>query len=104
MLKIEAQFMGGNMLEIVAYAALPVYLLMLLAICAFCGERRTIVVSRKKGEDPDDSGELFNDLTDPARSYLAYNLHHDDSMSDDSSSGWDDATPMGDDMTSGFDD
>ena len=79
---------------------LPVgYILGMIALAVFFGGgggNRTIANGRR---DDDDVVGVFDDVTDPARSYLIYNIHHDDSIGDDDSYDWDDS-PLGDDMSS----
>lgn len=61
-----------------------------LAACFGGGEN-----SRANVDDRmDESGpvELFDDVTDPAQSYLIYNVHHENSIGDDNSDDWDDST------------
>lgn len=52
-----------------------------------------------KRRDDDSTDVIFNDITDPAQSYLIYNIYHDDSIGEDSSFDWDDSS-LGDDMSS----
>lgn len=79
---------------------LPVgYILGMIALAAFFGGgdgNRTIANGRR---DDDEVVGIFDDVTDPARSYLIYNIHHDDSIGDDDSYDWDDSS-LGDDMSS----
>jgi len=76
------------------------YFMGLIALVVFFGgggeSSRTIVNGRR---DDDDVVGVFDDITDPAKSYLICNIHHDDSIGDDSSFDWDDSSTM-DDMSS----
>ncbi|MGE4194363.1 MAG: hypothetical protein AB7E51_13305 [Pseudodesulfovibrio sp.] len=79
---------------------LPVgYLVALIALPIFFGGGGSDQTKTIRHRDEEGPVELFNDVTDPARSYLIHNVNHDDSIGDDSSFDWDDS-PFGDDMSS----
>ncbi|SOB60050.1 conserved protein of unknown function [Pseudodesulfovibrio profundus] len=70
------------------------YFAFLIGIAVFFGggeSCRTITNGRRKEEG---SAELFNDITDPAKSYLIQNIHHDNSDMEDNSFDWDDSSSM----------
>jgi len=85
-------------MEIVLVTLGVVFCVGLIALAAIFGMdgNRTIANGRR---DDDDVVGVFDDVTDPARSYLIYNIHHDDSIGDDDSFDWDDSS-LGDDMSS----
>ncbi|WFS61830.1 hypothetical protein LF599_14290 [Pseudodesulfovibrio thermohalotolerans] len=75
------------------------YILGMIALAVFFGGgdgNRTIANGRR---DDDDVVGIFDDIMDPAKLCLIGNIHHDDSIGDDSSFDWNDSS-LGDDMSS----
>jgi hypothetical protein len=82
------------------WIVLPVgYILGMIALAVAFGGGGSDQTKMIRHRDEEGPVELFNDVTDPARSYLIHNVYHDDSIGDDSSFDWDDS-PLGDDMSS----
>lgn len=86
-------------MEIVLATLGVVFCVGLIALAAFFGGGGSDQTKMIRLRDEEGPVELFNDVTDPARSYLIHNVYHDDSIGDDSSFDWDDS-PLGDDMSS----
>ena len=79
---------------------LPIaYIALLIGIAVFFGGGDGGRTVRHKGRD-DGADTVFSDLTDPAKSYLIYNIHHDDSAMEDNSYDWDDSSSMSDSTSS----
>lgn len=91
-------------METLAMILPVVYVASLIGIVVFFGggESSRTITNRRRNED--DAGELFNDITDPARSYLIQNIHNDNSAMEDNSFDWDDSSAMSDMSSSSWDD